>query len=421
MRHLLIACISLCLPTVAYGWSTKEHVQLTRIAAAELLAAADTPPEMKAWLAQVAPGVLDMDGEREYLLNARMGIFPHGVDGLAFWAVVPDLEALIDKSNKKIPPVNVPERQMHFMDVEYFGPNPPPKESKAKPKGAGKELLNEEGAEKEPASEAAPAAADKEVDDNKERTRATLLPGPHRKPKLDDVKRDPADPRLASSGALPYRVAHSYDELVKAIRDGRLADKPGQFPRDDHAARWAGYAAHYVQDNTQPHHSTWDYKSRAFFPEGTRAPDVHAAVEYKPVDDDLNDYPELRAAYWPLFTAALKEANDLATSSDPWTASVQTSLISYDAIPFIGEAAVAAWDKAGEPETPKDDGRLDLVKFYNHRGQVYGREMSMLELKAFQQAWAVRRTQSIWLAAWKEAKGTPATAPVEPPPRYIGP
>jgi hypothetical protein len=223
---------------------------------------------------------------------------------------------------------------------------------------------------------------------------------------------------------LPYRVAHTYGELVKAIRENRLTDRPGQFPRDDHAARWAGYAAHYVQDNTQPQHSTWDYKSRAFFPQGTRSPDVHSIVEYRPVDDDMNDYPEVRAAYWPLFIAALKDAKDLATSSDPWEASLQTSLISYDAVPFIGEAAVAAWDKEGKPESSQDDGRIDLVKFYNHRGQVYGREMSMLELKAFQQAWAVRRTQGIWLAAWKEAKGAAVaipTAPVEPPPRYIGP
>ena len=90
---------------------------------------------------------------------------------------------------------------------------------------------------------------------------------------------------------------------------------------------------------------------------------------------------------------------------------------------FACVAALAAWDKDAAPESPQDDGRIDLVKFYSHRGQVYGREMSMLELKAFQQAWAVRRTQGIWLKAWKEAKGV-AVSPVvpgEPPARYIGP
>lgn len=407
MRRTIIACLALSLPSFAFGWSTKEHVQLTRIAAAELIAAPETPVEMKAWLSDAAPGLLDMDAERDYLMHRRMGMFPSGVAGLMHWAIVPDLEAMVDKSNKKIPPVNVPERLMHYFDVEYFGPNPPPRAGSSKPKATGKELLDTaDGAE-----------------GNKERARETLLPGPHRKPKLEDIKRDPSDPRLAEAGALPYRVAHSYDQLVRAIRDNRLNDKPGRFPRDDHAVKWAGYAAHYVQDNTQPHHSTWDYKSRAFFPPGTRAPDVHAIVEYKPVDDDLNDYPEVRAAYWPLFTAALKEARDLATSSDPWEASLQTTLISYDAVPFIGQAALAAWDKEAAPESPQDDGRIDLVKFYNHRGQVYGREMSMLELKAFQQAWAVRRTQVIWLAAWKEARGTtaPTDAPVEPPARYIGP
>ena len=407
MRRIVLACIGLCLPSLAHAWSTKEHVQLTRIAAGELLADEGTPAEMKAWLRQVSPGPLDLAAEREYLMNQRMGIFPRGVDGLPFWAVVPDLEALIDKSNKKIPPVNVPERLMHYLDVEYFGPNPPVKTSNTKPEAAGKELLADGGGTGE---------------ENKERARPTNLPGPDRKPKFEDIKRDPADPRLGEAGALPYRVAHSYQELVKAFREKRMTDKPGQFPRDEHAVKWAGYAAHYVQDNTQPHHSTWDYKSRAFFPQGVRAPDVHALVEYKPVDDEMNDYPELRAAYWPLFEKALKEVKDLSTSTDPWEASVQTSLISYDSVPLIGEAAVAAWDKDAKPDSPQDDGRIDIVRFYNHRGQVNGREMSVLELKAHQQAWAVRRTQTIWLAAWKEAYGaerpqTPAAAPDV----YIGP
>jgi hypothetical protein len=321
---------------------------------------------------------MDWEGEKNYLLTKRMGVFPRGVDGLMFWAVVPDLDALTDKYNRKLPPLNVPERTMHFFDLEYYGPHAPKLSA-----DADDETTTTSASDEEPLEQ--PSAAIK--------------------PKLADIVKNPHDPRLAAGGALPYRVAQCYSELVSAIRDDKLVDRPGQFPRDQHATHWAGFLAHYVQDSTQPQHSTRDYKSRSFFPPGTHVPDVHSILEYKPVDDDRDDYMTLRQAYWPLFAYALKNARELATSTDPWTATVQTCLISYDTLPLIGHAAVAAWDPKGRPVNPRDDGRIDVVKFYQFRGQAYGREMSVLELKAHQQAWAVKRTEAIWLAAWKEAKG----------------
>ena len=44
---------------------------------------------------------------------------PRGVDGLAYWAVIPDENALMD-GEKKTQPYNVPERQLHFIDLEIF-------------------------------------------------------------------------------------------------------------------------------------------------------------------------------------------------------------------------------------------------------------------------------------------------------------
>ena len=81
------------------------------------------------------------------------------------------------------------------------------------------------------------------------------------KPKLADIPRDMKDPRYQQAGMLPFRVEDAYSKLVEQLRAGRLNDKPGQFPRDEHAAKWAGYLAHYVADNTQPQHATIDYKS----------------------------------------------------------------------------------------------------------------------------------------------------------------
>jgi hypothetical protein len=381
MRRLIFFCALLFLCPTAHAWSTKEHIQLTRIAAMELLADPATPQEMKDWLKEAAPGLMDWDGEKRYLLTKRMGVFPRGTDGLMFWAVVPDLEALTDKYNRKLPPLNVPERSMHFFDLEVYGP------------GAQQLSGESEKSADEPATASSNAAG------------SLVKPDPANKPSLADIPKNPKDPRLAASGALPYRVAQTYSELVSVIRDGRLVDKPGHYPRDQHAVHWAGFLAHYVQDSTQPQHSTQDYKSRSFFPPGTHVPDVHAILEYKLVDDDRNDYIALRQMYWPLFVSALKDAKELADSSDPWTATVQTCLISYDTLPLIGHAAVAAWDQTARPASPQDDGRIDVLKFYNFRGQAFGREMSVLELKAHQQAWAVKRTEAIWLAAWKEAKG----------------
>ena len=77
----------------SFAWSTKEHIQLTRLAAEGLLADPATPEAMKQWLRKAAPGLPDAQGEKAFLLNARIGLFPRGESGLAFWATVPDLEA----------------------------------------------------------------------------------------------------------------------------------------------------------------------------------------------------------------------------------------------------------------------------------------------------------------------------------------
>ena len=58
---------------------------------------------------------------------------------------------------------------------------------------------------------------------------------------------------------------------VAAIRAGRLEDKPGQYPRDEHAVKGAGLRAHYAEDNTQLQHATIDYKSAAYFAEKRKA------------------------------------------------------------------------------------------------------------------------------------------------------
>jgi len=71
-------------------------------------------------------------------------------------------------------------------------------------------------------------------------------------------------------------------------------------------------------------------------------------------------------------------------SEDPWRATVEVARQSYRCLPAIGEAAVAS----------TTDGVLDVERFYT--GPV-------LTLKAHQLAWAVQRTETLWISAWNGA------------------
>jgi hypothetical protein len=200
---------------------------------------------------------------------------------------------------------------------------------------------------------------------------------------------------------LPFAVEHCYQQLVQCIRRGQLIDKPGQFPRDEHATRWAGCLAHYVQDNFQPHHATEDYKSRSYFNgDARKAPDIHSDMEYRLVDDDHADYPELRAELWALVVQALDEVKDPIGGEDVWVQSLRTSLMSYEALPMIGRAARKAYPAAGDG----GPGAWDAAAFFGHRDRFMGREMTVMQMKAHQLALAVHRVEWLWLRAWAEAQ-----------------
>lgn len=327
----------------AAAWGTKEHIQLTRLAVSRLLDDPATPAGMKAWLKEAAPNLPDREGEKQFFLTRRMGVFPRGVDGLAYWSVMPDLVS----SNDNIAPFGAPERLLHFIDLEFFAPE------------------------------------DK-------RTYADDL---SHKPSADAIPRDLKDPRWVRAGMLPFRVEDCYAKLVRCLQNGKVNDKPGQFPRDDHAVRWAGYLAHYAADNTQPHHATLDYKSASYFDNRRTAPNIHAELEYRMGDDDRNDFPELRKEYWAAFEKALGEFKDPIMTKDPWQATIEIALASYDALPLIGRAAQAA----GRGE------KFDTEPFFRFKGQFAGVETTVLEMKARQQAWAVQRIATLWRQAWEEA------------------
>jgi len=341
----------------ALAWSNKEHIQLTRIAAQQLMIDPDTPPAMKEWLKKgIAGGPQMLEEEKEFLLHKRVGLAPRGVDGLPFWAVMPDLMSMIER-DKPVEKFGVSEQKLHFIDVEVF----------------------------------MPAGAQK------------YAPDLSHKPALKDFPRDIADPRYKEAGMLPFAVEYAYSELVRCLKANRLEDREGQFPRDDHAMKWAGYLAHYVQDNTQPHHASEDYQSRSYFPaikDPQKTPRVHGDMEHRLVDDDRNDYAELREEFASLFVAAMQDVDDPSKAADLWAQTLEVSLYSYDALPLIGKAAVAAYPKAGE----NGPGEFDADAFFHFKGRCMGKEMTVLEMKARQEALAVQRTQKVWLRAWNEGR-----------------
>ncbi len=348
---LLIACLCACICVCAsstFAWSGKEHILITRCAVRELLADPAAPADMKQWLRQAQPALGTADDERQFLLSGHVGLPPRGIEGLAYWAVWPDIAA---DNKEKLAPFDVPEAKLHFVDVELFMP------------------------------------------DKADRGFATDLT---HKPRLAGIPRDMKNPRWAHAGMLPFRVENCYQQTVSMLRQNRLAPAPGQAVSDDSAVKWAGMLAHYAADNAMPMHATVDYQAYSFFPGIDKKPKVHFDMEHVLVDGDTQNYPEIRESLWKAFTADLATTRVPAIKQDVWTTSLELSLASYDQLPLIGHAARAAYLDA--------DGKLkpfDADAFASFR-EAEGRP-TLLQMKAQQWAIAVKWIEALWLRAWRDA------------------
>ncbi len=286
-----LVLLALVLPAgPARAWSNKEHLQLTRIAVERLVADPSTPDDFRQWLRRVTPGLTDMIQEERFFLHQTVGESARGYEGLPHWATEPDARAAQDR-NLLVEPFGVPERKLHFVDLELLLP-------------AGRR----------------PGYRDD-------------LSG---KPAMEDIPRDINDPRWKAAGMLPFRVQQCYQRLVECLGNGKL--QPAYEGDEDHAIRWAGFLAHYLEDNTQPQHATVDYKSQSYFADRRHAPNVHAEMEYRMADEGRGEFLQLRKEFWPLFIKALEFPDPIQTD-DPWRATLEVSLLSYDALPLIGRAA----------------------------------------------------------------------------------
>jgi hypothetical protein len=133
-------------------------------------------------------------------------------------------------------------------------------------------------------------------------------------------------------------------------------------------------------------------------------------------DDEHAEHAALREEFWPILIRALDGASDPIETDDLWQATVEVSLRSYDALPMIGLAAMAAAKQGGMPDKPQGAaGEFDTAVFFRSRGNYLGREMSVMEMKAHQQAWGVKRVQRVWKQAWDEAQQAPQAPPATMP------
>lgn len=358
---LLLVGVMLLVCGRADAWGTKEHILITRLAVNRLLDDPATPQGLKDFLRQSTPDLTDLAGSREYFMNVTVGAEPKDLKGLSHWVIVPDLRANNEK-NKILEPFGVNEFNMHFIDLEYLNTDPE--------KSVYKDDLSS----------------------------------------LGDVKafpRDHTDPRYKKAGMLPFAVKMSYEKLVEAFKLGRLAPQEGVLPAEDNALRWAGYLAHYAGDNLQPLHATQDYKSASYFGNKRAAPNVHSEMEWRMNDDTKELFPELRAEYWDAWMAAIKDASDPTQANgkldDPWMETLMISDMAYRQLPLVGRAAMAAAGQPGTPDKPVgNSGPFDTAKFFKFADPA-NPGLTVLQMKARQQAIAVVRVQSLIRRAWDAA------------------
>ena len=361
-KIILTLCLVFAVASPAVAWSGKEHIQFTRIAMERILADPTAPQSLKDWIKQVLPNPKDMKQEEEWFMTAKVGN-TDGKDlgGIEYWIVAPDIHAQKDPKGTVIEGFGVAELPMHFIDLELF------------------------------------------VQGDKPRKYMHDLSG---KPKIGDIPHDKSDPRYIQAGMLPFSIEWSYAKFVTAVKAGKYlpADPKSTELADDNALRWGGYLLHYVEDNTQPQHATIDYKSESYFAEKFKARNVHGEMEYRMGDDEKNDFMALRKAYWPAFVKNLEAIKDPGETKDLFKGTLETSLAAYDALPLIGVAAMKASGQAGTPEKPTGKaGQIDTVAFFNYHGTVDGKSMTVLEMKAYQTALAVRRAEKVLRQAWDEA------------------
>jgi len=366
---LVLAFAAILLPArAAHAWAHQGHILLTRLACLRIINDPAAPEDLKAFLK--ANMKYDLESCRrlatEELVGAEARNHLVGMDGAA---TLPDRIIDTDEGKTILEPFGVPEAKLHFIDLEYFTADP------------------------------------------------TYADDLSHKPKFTDVPRDVKDPRFKNSGFLPLRAADVYQRLVTALG---TADKP----LDNTAAvKWAGYLAHYLEDSTQPHHGTADFKSLSYLvgkvkgvesktskhADGTQTAylsvdrklniNPHGDLEFQLFENTEEPHKTLRVEYWDELQRELKRLDAEPAAKEPakfdaFAVSLTLVLQGYDHLPVVGHAAQAAYET----------GKFDPAAFFKFQGKGPAGEETIIQLIARQNAAAVRAVEQGLRAAWDEAK-----------------
>ncbi len=364
----------------ALAWSYQGHILMTRLAALRIINDPSAPQALRSFLRDNMPHTM---AECESLaVKESVGAHPEDKSelydrGLDHWSTMPDQVRFLPEGRQKIEPFGAGEGQMHFLDMEVFGPQFSYKD----------DLSN--------------------------------------KPKISDIPHDLSDPRWKLGGFVPLRVEQEWNELRTRMKDLAVYDRS-----DD--PRLTGYLAHYVEDSTQPHHATVDFKSLTYLcgtlkglppvadtpelqhllraPEGV---DPHGAIEFKLFDNADEPLATYRKEYWKNLIGDIDALSAEAQTTtqpttqpiafDPFHHDLEILSDSYDYLPFVGRASRAGYA----------NGTFDAKAFFTYEGEAKGQKMTMVQLIALQNAKAVLEVEKYWRTAWTAAHAptTPTTQP----------
>lgn len=341
MSKIIFRLISLLLTlflTTPYvlAWSYKGHVLITRSAVKLIVEDPKAPAQLKSLLLEGLGDPKKLETLYDFVLDAEDLSSLHGLDLYSFR---PDELASV---KSPVPAFNSTEDKMHFLDTEFFHPDP--SKRRFDPTGA-----------------------------NKIRAR--------------DLPRNPRDPRYKEAGLVTFRTAMCYKNLTHSLAKNQT---------NEEIFLWVGYLSHYLSDAYQPLHSTIDYRGYSCSCNQRREvkADLHTAMEGDIFRDERPEGRLLRERFWQLYQKALYSADSTTHRRiDPYDATVESLLSGYDYLPMIcsaGEASMVG-------------GEFSLDKWFAHSDESGARRVSMLEVKATRMAQSAKMLKLLILQAWRES------------------
>lgn len=332
-RLVSIALILLLAAPSAPAWSRKGHILITRSAVKLIVEDPAAPAELKAILLEGLGDPKKLELLSEFVIGLEDLSRPdHGLDLYSFR---PDELA---STKSPVPALNSTEDKMHFLDMEFFHPDP---------------------------------------------ARRHFHPAGINKIRAEDLPRNSRDPRYKEAGYVTFRVAECYKQLKRSL---------ARVHSSEEVFLWIGYLSHYLSDAHQPLHATIDYRGYNCPRNREVKYDLHKSMEGDLFRDDRPEGRILRERFWEHYQRALFSTDSVARRKDPYDATVEALLSGYDYLPMLCDAGAAGLE----------GGEFSLDRWFTYAGEVGGKKTSVLEVKATRMAQSAKMLKRLILQAWKD-------------------